>query len=245
VRLEPGERRAVTIEVATASGRPMRYGTSMPCRFAYRVEPIGWSCELRVPVRMGAVRVPEGELPKHPLLRLHEVDQVVNLSEHDPHTAHLLWKGRDDLYAELRAARTAEGLQLQVTVRDNAHDPSNGDPWTTGDSLEILLHVPEADDVRRVRIAGGAGEPLVADGVSGSSIRTWGEPPWRHYQVTLPNDDFGFTDAVLADGVRLNLRIHDHDGQGQKGWLELAPGTSAESAQGWPLLLFTTNDGDH
>ena len=66
-----------------------------------------------------------GGLPAKPQLKLNSITQVVNVSEHDPHTAHLLWRGVEDLSAEVRIARAGKILSLEVVVEDDIFD------WTS------------------------------------------------------------------------------------------------------------------
>jgi hypothetical protein len=79
----------------------------------------------------------------------------------------------------------------------------------------------------------GRGEPT-----AGLAVGLWGDPPEKHYAVTLPRRVFGFSDQGTGQGVRLNLRVYDDDGRGQKGWLQIAPGDEQMHADSWPLILF-------
>jgi len=72
---------------------------------------------------------------------------------------------------------------------------------------------------------------------TGVRVSSWGEAPLRHYRIKLSDEVFGISEATLREGIRLNLRVHDNDGQGQKGWIQIAPGNTHEDAAGWPLLL--------
>ena len=44
------------------------------------------------------------------------------------------------------------------------------------------------------------------------------------YEVALPMDALDLTEGQLEAGIRSNIAVHDNDGQGYKGWMELAPG---------------------
>jgi hypothetical protein len=35
----------------------------------------------------------------------------------------------------------------------------------------------------------------------------------------------------------MNVRVHDNDGRGHKGWLQIAPGETREAAESWPLIV--------
>ncbi|MFZ5830660.1 MAG: hypothetical protein ACOY3P_11260 [Planctomycetota bacterium] len=244
--LGPGERKTIALEATASPAARSGFGHVFPCELRYRFEPIGWSGAVVAPVTMGAVRAPQGDLPKQATFRLDEPRQVVNLSEHDPHTAHLLWKGRQDLSADIRVAWAEAGLKVQLDVRDDQHHvPSPGQP-EQGDWIEILTHVRGNDQVCRLAIAATGNEPHVRilgasraaqAAASEPQASAWGTAPWRHYAITLPFELMGNRSESLNEGVRLNVRVHDNDGRGRKGWLQVAPGDTLEDSASWPLIL--------
>jgi hypothetical protein len=246
IHLSPGERQQATIDVQPVGGHRIPFAAALPCLMTYRCDPIKWSGELKVPVTMGAVTLPHGELSKEPVFRLRNIDHVVNLSEHDPHTAHLLWKGREDQSAEVRGARTGDGLELLIDVRDDQHYAISTNDLEDNDHLELFVRVAGHEQVQRVRVAdiGDGKLHLEVNGLkeqdaaaSGVRVNSWGETPLRHYRITLSDEMLRLSDADPGEGVRLNLRVHDNDGRGQKGWIRVAPGTTREDAAGWPVLL--------
>lgn len=244
-RLEPGARRRIELSVIpTHRGTP--FGAAMPCELEYRLEPLGWAGHLTVPVTMAAVTVPRENRSEKPTFRLSSIDQVVNLSEHDPHTAHLLWKGRDDLSAEVWVTRRSRALELEIALRDDLHHARKTEDLAQVDSIELLLQAPDGKRVQPVWISGHRNSDLVvrAPGLRGGdarpfavSVRAAPDALLLRFRVVLLDEAFGLSDDALSEGVRFNLRIHDNDGRGPKGWIQLAPGATPEDSSGWPVLL--------
>jgi hypothetical protein len=51
-------------------------------------------------------------------------------------------------------------------------------------------------------------------------------------------DAVGLGERQLEAGIRFNIAVHDNDGQGYKGWMELAPGAVRKtSPQTYPLTI--------
>ena len=49
-------------------------------------------------------------------------------------------------------------------------------------------------------------------------------PNGLRYDLTLPCDRFGITEADLSQGIRFNLIVNDNDGTLRKGFVRIAPG---------------------
>jgi len=249
-KLAPNEKATIGLEANVPRRPAPRFGRIYPCTLKYRFPSIGWSGEIAVPVTVGAVVLASGELPKAPTFQLHGPRQVVNLSEHDPHTVHLLWKGRRDLSADVRLAQVEDGVKVQVAVQDDTHHVSSDAQLTASDSVEILVHTPKHDGLWRVVVADVDGKPQatvvqVPQGHNASKVNvrvsTWGDAPWQHYAIILPESVVGLHNRADQESPRLNLRIHDNDGRGHKGWLQVAPGDTSAAADLWPVLLAKTD----
>lgn len=243
--LAADERKTIAVEATVPRTSNARFGQVFPCTLEYQVEPIGWSGSVTLPVTVGSVFLQRDELPKPPTFRLNRSQQLVNLSEHDPHTVHLLWTGRRDLSADARLCRILEGLKLQIDVQDDIHHAADSKTVADGDHIELFLQVLGQDGTWKVLLAQADGKPqgIVDRAPRGRDptkahlhVNAWGEQPWKHYSVTLPDDSFGLSDGVLGEGVRFNLRVHDNDGKGKAGWMQLAPGDTARDSELWPLI---------
>jgi len=58
------------------------------------------------------------------------------------------------------------------------------------------------------------------------------------YELALPMDVVGLGESQLETGIRFNIAVHDNDGRGYKGWMELAPGAVRKaSPQTYPLTV--------
>ena len=250
--LKPDGRQKIALEATVPANSDARFGQVFPCTLEYRLEPVGWPGKVVVPVTMGAVVLQHGKLPGRPTFRLDKLEQVVNLSEHDPHTVHLLWNGRQDLSANVRLARVNEGIQLQAEVQDDIHHAPSGQELTKGDHVELFLQIPGQAGIWRVLLAHADGKSELAvvetpGGFDRSNsqiqIHVSGQTPRKQYSITLPDAGLGLSEDLLQQGIRLNLRLHDHDGRGHKGWLQLAPGEKSENAHSWPLLKILPRSG--
>ncbi len=185
------------------------------------------------PAVLGTLELAIGDLPSAPQLKLNSMTQVVNLSEHDPHTAHLLWQGPEDLSTQVRIARDDEGLCFQIDVQDDVFD------WTSAelaqrDRIELALRSSASKGYWLIHVSG---DPTKQAGRESArvEIESFGEAPKvpadainlqgkggghrRTYQVKLRGDTF-----LLPDDVEMNLAVWDADGKGVGGWLEAAPG---------------------
>lgn len=200
---------------------------SVPIRF---IEARGAGTKPAVP---GTLDLAIGGLPSKPQLKLNNITQVVNLSEHDPHTAHLLWQGPHDLSADVRIARDDEGLWFQTDVQDDVFDWTS-DELVQRDRIELALRSSASKGYWLIHVSGdptkqaGRESPLIeiesfgdasnvpADAVS---IAGKGGGHRRTYQVKVRGDAF-----PLSDDVEMNLAVWDADGKGVGGWLEAASG---------------------
>ena len=59
------------------------------------------------------------------------------------------------------------------------------------------------------------------------------------YRAKLSFDSFGLSPEKLRNGIRFNLLVNDNDGNGRKGWIELAPGLGTDGApEKFPQVVF-------
>ena len=185
------------------------------------------------PTPKGTLQLASGGLPSKPQLRLNSITQVVNLSEHDPHTAHLLWQGPEDLSVDVRIARDGDILNFEIDVRDDISDWTGANlaqrdrvelairsPATKGYWLILVSGDPRKQtgkNVPRIVIESFAGAPkvepgaVVVTGKGGGSRLT--------YQLKLYCAPF-----PLTEDFELNLAVWDADGKGVGGWLEAVSG---------------------
>jgi len=251
MRIGANQRVRVQANCSLRRGTRASFGQVLPAGVTYRFRGLRLGGTLRIPVRVGALVVGTGSYPKAPSFRLNTWDHVVSLSEHDPYTAHLMWRGGADLNAVGRLMRDETGVTLRVLVRDNAfHQTGKGD-LRKGDSVTVGLFVPGAGLWVWTAADGGA-MPTVQWDLSPKGARApdadrlvaiRADGSHRTYEIRMTEQLFGLTDKALAEGVRLNVHVHDNDGAGPKCRLQLAPGlTTPPEPKRFPLLVVSRKD---
>lgn len=59
------------------------------------------------------------------------------------------------------------------------------------------------------------------------------------YEIRIPLAALGIGRQALRDGFRFNLIVNDNDGQGRKGWIQVAPGLGGnKDAEQYPFVVF-------
>lgn len=236
-RLEAGEKRRWNCVAVT--GRTFRAAGQEPAviRLRYAVSGTPWKGEESLTVR-AAVAIPAADRPdRKPDFRLDRVGQVQSFFRNDPAMSHLVWKGPEDLSAEIRLAADAEALELSVAVRDDIHvQPFRGAAVWQGDNVQIGLAFPNQRgfwEIGLSRLEDGTSEVFVwraaygfAPAVVAKQFRLIAERKGTvtTYQAKLPFRALGITSETAQSGFRFNLVVNDNDGGGRESFMRIASG---------------------
>lgn len=155
---------------------------------------------------------------------------VVSLFEATP-MQELMFRGDDDLSAQIHLARVPQGLLLAVRVRDNVMNQNEeaGSEWK-GDSLQWSLALPSGEHYEWVAALGKNGlmahltiaPPGVPDGAVKLPLSMRRAGNETLYEVIVPTALPG--GKTLPDKFSFNVLVNDNDGGGRKGWVEWTPG---------------------
>ena len=151
--------------------------------------------------------------------------------------SHLVWKGPEDLSAEIRLAADAEALELSVAVRDDVHvQPFRGAAVWKGDNVQVGLAFPNQRgfwEIGLSRLEDGTSEVFVwraaygfAPAVVAKQFRLIAERKGTvtTYQAKLPFRALGITSETAQSGFRFNLVVNDNDGGGRESFMRIASG---------------------
>lgn len=162
--------------------------------------------------------------------------QRVELYPANPQMLHMTWQGPKDLSAKIWMSTADSSLIFNAEVIDDKHFQSfsGSDVWK-GDNLQLAFLFKEQNTVWEIgltRLDSGLSEVMI-----------WNKPPEVDkkvlenitlitrrtdnktiYQAKIPFKVLGVSQLTLTKGFRFNLIINDNDGNGRKGWLQIAPG---------------------
>ncbi len=63
------------------------------------------------------------------------------------------------------------------------------------------------------------------------------------YDIEIPYSAIGVSDEILAKGIQFNLIVNDNDGQGRKGWIQIAPGIGqSKNPELFPYIVFPSGN---
>ncbi|MEM1058544.1 MAG: hypothetical protein AAGK14_04785 [Verrucomicrobiota bacterium] len=252
--LSPGETKSVTTTVQTPDD--FATGSVQSISFSYTL-PTGLQGKIDVPLISAAITDASGTKAVQPLFVLKDADQRVGYFEHDPSSAHLVWKGEQDLSAEVRMGlkeiEGVEALHLNVQVTDDRHEQrfKGGDIWKA-DSLQILLGIPDMAGFFEVGIYenNGKGTVHVFRNIKGL------KNPWRdikadltqteggmEYDVYFPLEKMGLSREKLRRGIKFNLAVNDSDEGKRESAMQLAPGIlKAKRIDDSPNVVFDISE---
>ncbi|MBS1372360.1 MAG: hypothetical protein HPZ91_20650 [Lentisphaeria bacterium] len=191
--------------------------------------------------------------PELPTFRLDDASQVMNYAISGPEN-HLLWKGADDLSADIFLARNQKYLRLKAVVRDDVHhQPYRGGGVWNGDGIQFAIRLPDQKrtwEFGLTRLANGSSEvwcwnapagfdpaetarritlETVRDDRAGKTV----------YEAQIPLEAIGLTQACGKAGFHFNLLVNDNDGEKRESCIRIVPGI--ESDKNWtcyPLVNF-------
>ncbi len=229
----------ISLPAGTQSGTALQQVTA-----TYSIGDTALRAQAAIPVPVG-VRIPAGDFATRPAdFSLQSAADVVNTNDIDPTTNHLTWKGSQDLSARAWLGRGQSTLRLRFEVRDDAHrQPHAGRELWQGDSIQMALVVPGQDGPFELGLArGDNGRPLVHSwstprGYNGGAVfravalQTQRKGDLTIYEVQLPYQAFGLSDALLSTGVRFSFVVNDLDDAKQtarEGYLKLSDGIAGQ-----------------
>ncbi len=201
-----------------------------------------------------AINIPAGNVPKEPAFLLNRPEQLHSFVSHEPRTAHLHWKGVDDLSAEIRLAQKNNTLLLEALVTDDVHHQKERgvDVWK-GDNIQFAIKFPTQNDFWEIgltRLDNRAPEVFIWRAPTGFTpekaaakirLTTTRDETKKLtvYRAEIPFDAIGLNEQIGREGFRFNLIVNDNDGEMRESFLMVAPGIGADKdTTKYPLVRF-------
>lgn len=193
----------------------------------------GLKGELTIPVNLGYLL--RKEYAKEPFAVMNRREQVVELFDADPGNVFRLWKGPQDLSAEVRVAADKKFFRIRVDATDDEHRQTHrgGNIWH-GDSLQVFCQFPGQKDVWQFGCAlrnDGEIERCVWTPAAGfrPDISVFDCRISRNgnrtiYELQIPWSAFGADLEKLKQGFRFNLMLNECDSDVRDSWIQIAPG---------------------
>ncbi|WP_294437443.1 beta-galactosidase [uncultured Victivallis sp.] len=241
VALQPGESR-------TSPFRFTRNDDDAIDLAAHAEGATGWTLACTVPLRRAYVPDLAGEKP---LFVLNRQEQIHSSYGNDPGKVHMRWKGAQDLSGAIYLKQERDSLRLTVRVTDDVHVQRQSDPrqiWRH-DSVQFRLCFPGQQGSWEIGGAESSGRALLfvwyapqqfdpARAAKQFTLRCRRDNALV-YEFTLPFTALGIDAATLRQGFRFNLIVNDDDGDGRKGWAQVAPGIGQiKDETKYPLVRF-------
>ncbi len=235
VKLAAGTEQPVSAAVAVPPAA--RLPNLLQAKLNYALDG-GWSGELSLPLEAVHVIQPGKWESRAPDFVLNREADIVNYFAADPANIDKLWKGSQDLGAQVWLARHDARVRLLVTVDDDVHDQPflGGDAWK-GDGLQVSIAIPgqqglwefvfyrAPDGKNRCHVSGIPAVTGLPNPWDKIPVNITTRPGGLNYAIELRDADLGFTPALLAQGIRFNLIVNDSDGKGiREGYARIAPG---------------------
>ena len=170
------------------------------------------------------------------------------LFPNNPLMQHMTWKGPKDLSAKIWLQIRKESLLLDAEVTDDTHvQPYSKSMVWQGDNIQIAFCFPNQTgnwEIGLTRLESGKAEVFFWDtpvkaNPSAVKLSTERRENRTLYHAAFPFSLLGIKREDLALGFRFNLLVNDNDGNGRKGWMEIAPGLGIDkSPERFPVLIF-------
>ncbi|MGN0871557.1 MAG: hypothetical protein ACI4UV_10260 [Victivallales bacterium] len=194
---------------------------------------------------------PRSDIPRtadfrvKPDLRIDKASQMKRLTVNAP-GEHQLWRGADDLSAQVFLNHSVDDFKLRIMVRDDIHSqPYRGKDAWRGDSIQICLNLPGGKQFREI------GLTHLPDGTS--EVFDWSIPPVRRsphpvrlktsrneaekltvYEATIPWMYLELNGP--PERLRFNVLVNENDGAGRK--LQGALSFPAKDVSSFHILHF-------
>jgi len=242
LKLAAGAEGTATLSLIAPADAP--HQLTLPLRYTAAGQPFKGTVD--VPLKIARV-VTVGQT--QPVWKLADRSQVHNLFDADPNKKHLLWKGADDLSADIWLSATDDKLSIKVAVTDDVHRQGHAatDMWMS-DSVQFALYGPGQTGMWEFGLAlSEDGRPLAA-----SWIAPDGLPPGSGslhptvektakgvtYAVDVPLADLELTRQDLRTGFGFSLLVNDDDGEGRESWIEVSKGIGeSKDRTQYPLVI--------
>lgn len=251
VSVPAGKTVAVDFDIPVDPAYKPVYGPGKPLELTYELSGTRWKGHLAVPVN-SAVVIPGGTgFDRPPDFRLRDAGQVVSLTAADPALVHRLWRGPEDLSAELFLGSSGREIRMKVRVTDDKHvQPFAGFTAWKGDNIQFAFQLPGQRgcwEIGLSRLDSGESDlflfqsPQGFDAVAADAMKltTTREGTVTGYELTIPMEAVGLTPAIARQGFRFNLLVNDNDGEGRDGWIHIAPGIGEnKNPEQFPFVLF-------
>ncbi len=211
-----------------------------------------WTGEINYPVH--SIAVLGRQLSERPDFVLNLASQTAFLATNDPSSAHLFWKGPEDLSAEVRLGYDKENLLVKIDVKDDIHhQPYTGAAVWMGDNIQMAFKLPKQNSMWEIgltRLADGkpevylwiAPEKTDAKKVTESiKLETTRNDNLKvtTYFVRIPFHAIGLNEKIRQEGFRFNLLVNDNDGEIRETYIAIAPGIGdSKSPELYPVVLF-------
>jgi len=242
LKLAAGAEATATLSLIAPVDAP--HQLTLPLKYVADGQPFRGTVD--VPLKVARVVRP-GQT--EPVWTLADRARVTSLFDADPNKKHLLWKGPDDLSADIWLTATDEKLMVKVAATDDVHRQAHAaaDMWQS-DSVQFALYGPGQTGLWEFGMAlGEDGQVLAAswiapDGKQPGSVtlRPTAERTAQGvtYAVDLPLAALGLSRQDLRTGFGFSLLVNDDDGEGREGWSAVSRGIGeSKDRTQFPLVM--------
>ncbi|MDR1279670.1 MAG: hypothetical protein LBK99_02460 [Opitutaceae bacterium] len=191
---------------------------------------------------------------EQPTVVLEESSQVVSTMINDPTTAHLFWKGPDDLSAKVWVGKTRNALKFKILVRDDIHvQPSSGAAISERDSVQVMLDLKQNsiwDFGLAHRVDKGSGvqvflapKPFNKETVASNVVLNTKRDETAKttlYELEIPFSAVDLNQATAAThGIGFNVIVNDNDGDKRESFMSIVPDEERfREAEYFPTISF-------
>ena len=250
VRIPAGAEKHIAITGRIAGDFRIPPGEHSQLQLNYRFGECGGMVTFPLAV---PVMIPSERKEHFPDFRIADRKANFNLVGYNPAQQHLVWRGPEDLSADIRLGLRGGKLIVEVAAVDDCHAQAfhGGEIWR-GDSIQFALCVPDRSgfwEIGAAHLDDGRSELYVwsaPDGIEPNrGLRSFRAETRRAgnvttYRVIMPLRELGLIERGLnSDGIRFNLLVNDNDGEGREGWMQIAPGIGTDkSPELFPVVVF-------
>lgn len=144
------------------------------------------------------------------LFTLSNPSQINEFFEAIPGKENRLWKGKDDLSAEIWLENDGDALAVKLSVLDDIHVPLKKDRRDDGDLIQVAVSLPDGGNLQKFNFE----KPVSRKG----NI--------SNYETRVPWSRLGAARGRLPDAVVFAVLLEDDDGLGRECAMEIAPSMS-------------------
>lgn len=248
IRLKPGSEETLLRPLSISSDLPNDFSRLFRIQLNFSIPELNSSGTLDLPFRR-AVHIPAGTIRRPADFILDQHSQTFSFWEAQPDKKHLLWRGKNDLSAEIRLSLSGKALNLNIDVLDDVHfQPESGRLVWKGDNVQFALSIPGQTgswEIGLTRLQSGKSETFIWSAPSGfdpeksaAGIRlsTGRQGNRTVYRAEIPFAVLGTAYEKMKQGVQFNLLVNDNDGECRKGGIQIAP--HLKNAERHPVIVF-------